>query len=201
MAGKKTFVAGEVLLAQDVNDYLMDQSVMVFGGTAARSSAIPTPSEGMFAVTTNDDELDYYNGSAWVPALPIGAWTAYTPAFQNLTVGNGISSFFYAQLGKTVHVRGRFILGSTSSVGTSVNIAMPVTISSTYGFLQTIGHASYFGSGSNGGSLNLIDTTNVRLFIWGSAGGSINLVDSSATSPFTWANTDQIIINATYEAN
>ena len=32
-AGKKTFTAGEVLTASDVNTYLMEQSVMYFGGT------------------------------------------------------------------------------------------------------------------------------------------------------------------------
>jgi len=151
--------------------------------------------DGASAIRTLGSAIDTTAANTWK------AWTAYTPAFQNLTVGNGTSSFYYMQIGKTVHVRGRFVLGTTSSVGTSVNIAMPVTISSTYGFLQHIGHATYLGSTSNGGSLNLIDTTNVRLFIWGSAGTYINLVDSSATVPFTWANTNQLIINATYEAN
>jgi hypothetical protein len=66
MAGKKTFVAGEVLTAQDVNDYLMDQSVMVFGGTAARSSAIPTPTEGMMSYRTDDDVVEVFDGSAYV---------------------------------------------------------------------------------------------------------------------------------------
>jgi hypothetical protein len=64
--GKKTFVAGEVLLAQDVNGYLMDQSVMVFGGTAARSSAIPTPTEGMMSYRTDDDVVEVFDGSAYV---------------------------------------------------------------------------------------------------------------------------------------
>jgi hypothetical protein len=63
--GKKTFVAGEVLLAQDVNGYLMDQMVMVFNGTAARSSAIPTPSEGMITYRTDDDVVEFYNGTSW----------------------------------------------------------------------------------------------------------------------------------------
>jgi hypothetical protein len=64
--GKKTFVAGEVLLAQEVNGYLMDQSVMVFGGTAARSSAIPTPTEGMMSYRTDDNVVEVFDGSAYV---------------------------------------------------------------------------------------------------------------------------------------
>jgi hypothetical protein len=43
----------------------MDQSVMVFAGTAARASAIPTPSAGMVAYSTATS-LQVYNGSAWV---------------------------------------------------------------------------------------------------------------------------------------
>ncbi len=64
--GKKTFTAGEVLTASDVNGYLMEQAVMVFGGTAARSSAIPTPSAGMVTYVSDLAQVQYYNGSAWV---------------------------------------------------------------------------------------------------------------------------------------
>lgn len=69
-AGKKTFTAGEVLTASDVNTYLMEQSVMVFGGTAARSSAIPTPSTGMTSYigvtgTATIPQIETYTGSAW----------------------------------------------------------------------------------------------------------------------------------------
>jgi hypothetical protein len=69
-AGKKTFTAGEVLTASDVNTYLMEQSVMVFGGTAARASAIPTPSTGMTSYigttgTATIPQIESYTGSAW----------------------------------------------------------------------------------------------------------------------------------------
>jgi hypothetical protein len=64
-AGKKTFTAGEVLTASDVNNYLMDQMVMVFAGTAARTSAIPTPSEGMLTYRSDTKAIEYYSGTAW----------------------------------------------------------------------------------------------------------------------------------------
>jgi hypothetical protein len=66
-AGYKDFQAGEVLTAVDVDTYLMEQSVMVFAGTASRGSAIGTPSEGMFSYLRDTDALEYYTGSAWVP--------------------------------------------------------------------------------------------------------------------------------------
>ena len=60
MAGRKTFTAGEVLQAADVNDFLMDQSVMVFAGTAARGSAIPSPTEGMVTYLQDSDAVQVY---------------------------------------------------------------------------------------------------------------------------------------------
>ena len=64
-SGRKTFSPGDVLTSSDVQNYLMDQSVMVFAGTAARASAIPSPSAGMVAYSTATS-LQVYNGSAWV---------------------------------------------------------------------------------------------------------------------------------------
>ena len=63
--GRKTFTAGEVLTAANVNGYLMDQTVMVFAGTAARSSAIATASAGMVSYRTDGSVWEGYNGSTW----------------------------------------------------------------------------------------------------------------------------------------
>lgn len=62
---KKTFVAGEVLAASDVNTYLMDQAVMTFAGSAARGSAIASPSEGMITYLDDTDKVEYYDGTNW----------------------------------------------------------------------------------------------------------------------------------------
>lgn len=64
-AGFKLFQNGDVLLASEVNTYMMEQQIMVFAGTAARGSALPSPSEGMFAFMKDTDTLTYYNGSDW----------------------------------------------------------------------------------------------------------------------------------------
>lgn len=66
-AGFKDFTAGEVLTANDVDQYLMQQSIMVFAGTAARGSAIGTAvAEGMFTYLADTNALEYYDGSSWV---------------------------------------------------------------------------------------------------------------------------------------
>lgn len=63
--GRKTFSPGDVFTSTDLNGYLMDQMIMVFAGTAARSSAIPSPSAGMVAYSTATG-VQVYNGTAWV---------------------------------------------------------------------------------------------------------------------------------------
>lgn len=64
--GRKTFAPLDVLTAADVNGYLMDQTVMVFGGTAARGSALGTSvSEGMTSYLTDLNQFQVYNGTTW----------------------------------------------------------------------------------------------------------------------------------------
>lgn len=79
---KKTFSAGSVLTAADVNTYLMDQSVMVFATSAARSSAIATATAGMVTLLTDTESMEVYNGTDWVSVnnstLNTQAGTAYT---------------------------------------------------------------------------------------------------------------------------
>jgi len=65
VAGRKVFTSGEILTAADVNSFLMDQSVMVFADSSARSSAIPTPSEGMVTFREDQDVVEVYDGSAF----------------------------------------------------------------------------------------------------------------------------------------
>jgi hypothetical protein len=63
---RKTFVAGEILTAADVNTNLMDQAVMVFDDSAARGSAIPSPSEGMVTYLKDTDAVEKYT-TDWEP--------------------------------------------------------------------------------------------------------------------------------------
>jgi hypothetical protein len=83
-SGYRTFTAGEVLTASNVQNYLQDQAVMVFGGSAARSSAIGTANfeEGMISYLTDTDKVEAYNGTNWVQ---VGAST------QGLTLINTTS--------------------------------------------------------------------------------------------------------------
>ncbi len=67
-AGFKTFVAGDVLTAEQVNTFLMSQSIPVFADATAAGSAIASPQEGQHRFLKDTDALQYYTGSAWVAA-------------------------------------------------------------------------------------------------------------------------------------
>jgi hypothetical protein len=61
----KTFTDGSVLTANEVNEYMMDQQVMVFDTGAARDAALVEPIHGMFAYLRDQNRLSFYNGSTW----------------------------------------------------------------------------------------------------------------------------------------
>jgi hypothetical protein len=65
-AGYKTWVDGDILTAADVNTYLMEQAVMVFATATARTTALPTPSEGMVSYLADSNVVEVYTGAAWV---------------------------------------------------------------------------------------------------------------------------------------
>jgi hypothetical protein len=71
-SGYRTFTAGEVLTASNVQDYLMDQSVMVFADSTARATNIGTANfeEGMVSYLEDSDTVEVYDGSAWASIAP-----------------------------------------------------------------------------------------------------------------------------------
>ena len=82
-AGYKLFATGDVLTAAQVNTYLMQQTVMVFASSAARTSALSgVLAEGMVSYLQDSNTLEVYDGAAWVGA---------TGDITGLTAGTGIS--------------------------------------------------------------------------------------------------------------
>lgn len=74
-SGFRTFASGETLTSSNVQNYLMDQSVMVFAGTAARGSAIASPESGMITYRTDGTAdsgragFEFYNGTSWTSMI------------------------------------------------------------------------------------------------------------------------------------
>ena len=65
-AGYRTFGAGEVLTAANVQTFLQDQVITVFANATARDAAITSPGEGQHCFLKDVAQLQFYTGSAWV---------------------------------------------------------------------------------------------------------------------------------------
>jgi hypothetical protein len=98
-SGYKSFTAGAVLTASDVNNYLMEQGVMYFATTAARDAALSASLEDGMTVYqgTNDasEGLWCYNGSGWarpwnMPWGVLGVATVTTEASGSARTNVGL---------------------------------------------------------------------------------------------------------------
>jgi hypothetical protein len=65
----KVFSNGSVLNASDLNDYLMNQSVIVFSNSSTRASALTAPTEGILTFLEDTNTFQFYNGTAWQDLL------------------------------------------------------------------------------------------------------------------------------------
>ena len=129
--GRKVFTAGDVLTASQVQDFLQDQTVMVFAGTAARSSAIASPSEGMFSVLTDTDQLTYYDGSNWniVAQLKNNSIPFAMNVGSNSITGSGTITYAASRFNVAPHVIAT--VGSTTGTRISVTVLISGTTSFT----------------------------------------------------------------------
>lgn len=83
-AGYKLFNTGDVLTAAQVNTYLMQQSVMVFANSTARTTALSgVLAEGMLSYLVDTNAVEKYDGSSW---SAIG-----TGDIEGVTAGTGLS--------------------------------------------------------------------------------------------------------------
>ena len=78
-AGYRTFTAGDVLTAAQVQTFLQDQVVAVYADAAAGSAALPSPAEGQFRYLRDTDDFQVFSGSAWVAAA--GASVGFEQTF------------------------------------------------------------------------------------------------------------------------
>jgi hypothetical protein len=138
--GRKTFTAGEVLTASDLNS-TVDQTVMVFADAAARTAAIPSPTEGMVAYLKDTNVTAYYSGSAWEPIAPSTTFTAsraiVSDGSGNLTASavtatelghvSGVTSAVQTQLNAKVGT----VDGTVTTANTSSTVVRNITLSTS----------------------------------------------------------------------
>jgi len=148
-AGFKDFVAGDVLTAQQVDTFLMQQTIMSFAGTAARASAITAPAEGYMTYLQDTDQLSYYTGSAWVNA-PGKNPTLFAPqevvnvsastATGTVTINSNTDSVTYF----TANAAANFVVNLRGNASVSMNNQLQTGEAITSVFLNTCGSPAYY---------------------------------------------------------
>jgi hypothetical protein len=202
MAGFKTFTAGAILTAADVNSYLMEQSVPVFATTTARDAAITAPTEGQFCYSTADDCFFVYNGS-WIAYD--NTWKSWTPTWANVTKGTSpTETYAYIRLGKIVIAHGSLQLGTSGAVTGSVTVTMPVT-SATTAISTNAGQAFFFDTSASATFQGTVDiatnSTTATIRAADSSTTYLSRTNLSSTIPFgaAFAVGDRIGFNVQYQ--
>lgn len=199
--GKLTFVNGDVLTASQVNGYLMEQSVMVFASAATRTTALPSPSDGMISYL-KDVKLYYtYNGTAWVQLPNLVVPTTYTPT-HNITLGSGGTlTASYQVIGKQMRVRIKVALGASPGMPTNPSFTIPsgYTMVRTTGWLDGIVDAQQSAAGAYLGAAQIQNSTTFFARILSASGAYVQLAAISTTTPFTWAISNTLEIDVMFE--
>jgi hypothetical protein len=195
----KTFTAGTLATASDVNTYLMQQSIPTFSSTTARNAAITSPVEGQFAYIQLNDITTYYDGTAWRNFMFPAAWIAYTPTLTNVTLGSGgTSAFYYQVVGKQVNVRGRITLGSTGALTGVATFSLPVNAVLSDQFWDGGAILNDSGTTFYPGMVR-VGTSTATVLALSASGAYTTAVNTSATIPFTWGSADVINVGFSYE--
>lgn len=126
-------------------------------------------------------------------------WTAWTPTLTNLTLGNGTVTARYRLVGKTLDWRFKFVLGSTSAVGSSPAFTLPNAPHSSYSTTaDVLGRGTLLQSGiTNRDSVaRLSSGSTLILFAYSTTGAHSTI---TATAPWTWATGDALSASGTIE--
>jgi hypothetical protein len=187
-SGFRTFTAGEVLTASNVQNYLMDQSVMTFAGSAARSSAIGTANfeEGMTSYLKDTDKLEVYNGTNWVGVAPT---TTQGLTLINTTSFSGVASQSVNDVFSATYKNYKIFYSGNGTSDNAFNIRMRV--SGTDNSTSNYYYSGYFVESSSA-AITLAKgdpTTSFRIGIT-SSDTDIILVELSA--PFTSDKTSYV---------
>lgn len=129
----KKFVDAEILTADEVNTYLMDQAVVVFENAAARDAAfstvdpaLPTRGDGgRLCYLKSTAVIQYWNGTTWVDS------SQFTTPDDSITNAKVNTSAAIALSKLASGTSGQIIVANSSGVPTYVTLSGDATISNT----------------------------------------------------------------------
>ena len=144
--GDHDWIAGEVMAASNVDDYLQLQTVQQYATTGARDTALASRKRtGMVTANADVRNLTVYTGTAWSSVGPVyGAGATWTPQLtQGAAYGVTINREAYSRTGRWVQGYSRMTVTSITGVttGTQIAVTLPVAANLTGSELMTLGTA------------------------------------------------------------
>jgi hypothetical protein len=169
------------------------------GTTPINAWPYPTDTDyvylGAQAIESLADSIDTSVGSGLL------AWTSWAPVLSSGWLnGNGVWTARYAQIGKIVIVSGYFVVGSTTTKGTTMTVTLPVTSSAITNMNGIVQFQTTAGGTMSVGQVFPASTSAINLNALGSAGTHVNVVSVSPTVPITWATNSVVSFTAIYQA-
>lgn len=180
----KTFSNGDVLNASEINDNLMNQSVIVFNNEAARSAAFPFPVTGMVTFILDRQRYEMWTGLAWnLLSLQTDSVGLGVSALASLTTG---SDAVAVGVGALANNNSTSCVGIGRSALTLTTAANNVAVGRSAGLNTTTGNGNTYlghqaGSALQTGNNNTIIGQNAAALAT-STSNSITLGNSSITS-------------------
>lgn len=190
----KTFVAGEILTAANVNDYLMEQANIVCTSGTRPSS----PQEGMTIYETDTNRQLIYDGADWVTVLEISAFNTFATTWASSgtqpAIGNGTLDCRWIRMGRCVVAHYGLVTGSTTTYGTGAySLSLPVARNTT---TRQGGGGHLFDTSASAYNASTPRCTAQTFNIVAATGGLV-----TPSIPWTWATGDEMHFAVIYEAS
>jgi hypothetical protein len=129
--------------------------------------------------------------------FPEGAWQTWAPTLGGgWANGNGVWTALYAQIGKTVFITGKFTIGSTTTIGTDLNVSLPVNTSGSgvvyLGTSRLVGNMGMCVVAISAPTITTLRAITV-------SGSNIEQTTITSTIPVTWTAGMAIEFSLTYQ--
>lgn len=126
--GYVEFATGDVLTAAAANGYLASQVVMVFASSAARTSAIASPQEGMMSYLKDTNSVEAYDGSAWISVGSTGDITGVTAGIGISGGGTSGTVTVTNSMATAIDVKGDLVVGTAADTFARLGVGANGTI-------------------------------------------------------------------------
>ena len=134
---------------------------------------------------------------AFTAKIP-GDWSTWTPSYENITVGDGVVLANYAQIGKTVYGVFSFELGSTSTIGSSPRISMPIAIEAGSSTIGQVRITDATPAAVYRGAVNVV-SGKFAIHAFNSSATYVTETEITAAIPMTWTIGDKLEFYFLYE--